>query len=126
MFLMGRALHQRPVMMRMLSLRLMIHLSQTTVHLPKKLKQTIWNATVKSPVLRQSLLGTDPAVPISMAQLVMGLSTDRSLEEDTLAEGTSFDITLWISLPLRMAFTMSCPCGGLVVSARLLRLRPQR
>jgi hypothetical protein len=55
----------------------------------------------------------------------MGLSTDRSPEEDTLAEGTSFDITLWISLPLRMAVTMPCPCDGLGVSLRLLRLRLQ-
>jgi hypothetical protein len=65
---MGRALHQRLVMMRILSLRLMNPLSQTTVHLLKKLKQTTWNATVKSPGITQSLLVTDLAVPISMAQ----------------------------------------------------------
>jgi hypothetical protein len=125
MFLMGRALHQRPVMMKILSLRLMNHLSQKTVHLLKRLRQTTWNATVKSTVITQSFLVTDLAVPISMAQSVMGLNTDGSLGEDTLAEGTSLDITLWISLPLRMALTMSCLSDGLEVSLRLPRMRLQ-
>jgi hypothetical protein len=123
---MGRALHQTPTMMRILRLRLMIHPIQMTVPLQKMLKmlkQTTWNATVKSPAIARFLLGTDPTVPTSMAQSDMGLSTDRSLEEGTLARGTRCGIIIWISWPLRMAFTMPCPNDGPEVSVRLLRLQ---
>jgi hypothetical protein len=89
-----------------------------TVHLLRM--QTTWNATVKSHSITPSPLGLDPPVPTSMTQSVMGLNTDRSLEEDISAAGTRFDITIWISLLPRMAFTMPCQFGGLEVLVDLL------
>jgi hypothetical protein len=94
-----------------------------TAQLQKMQRQTIWNATVESHRIAILALGTGPTVLTSMTQSVMGLSTDRSLEEGTLAEETSLDISIWISLPPRMAFITSCLPAGLEAPVELLPLR---